>query len=78
MVVRLVPRVVVLLVHQEPVVPVRDYRAVSKSSLSYHLQCLGFLSCEGERMFALSAHAGHPNHPEGGLVIDPSGCRGIV
>eukprot|EP00959_Pyramimonas_sp_CCMP1952_P025783 541548-Pyramimonas_sp.AAC.2 len=85
--VRLAPRVVALLVQQEPVVqallpvrqepvaPVHDLHAASRSSLSYHVQCLGFLSCEGERTLTLSAHAGHPSPPEGGPAIEPSGCR---
>eukprot|EP00959_Pyramimonas_sp_CCMP1952_P339706 7114504-Pyramimonas_sp.AAC.1 len=32
----------------------------------------------GACIFTFSAHARHPNPPEGGLVIDPSGNRGIV
>eukprot|EP00959_Pyramimonas_sp_CCMP1952_P225300 4711734-Pyramimonas_sp.AAC.1 len=82
MVVRLVPRVVVLLIRQEPVAPVRDRRAASKAwqtcicQVSVHAQ--GFCHVRGERMLTLSAHARHPNTPEGGLVVDPSGCRGIV
>eukprot|EP00959_Pyramimonas_sp_CCMP1952_P081387 1700536-Pyramimonas_sp.AAC.1 len=39
---------------------------------------LGVSVMRGRAHETLSAHVGHPSPPEGGLVIEPSGCRGIV